>query len=374
MAKDLYEVLGVSQNASADEIKSAFRKLARKYHPDVNPNNPEAEEKFKEVSTAYEVLGDPDRRARYDRTGSADDQPGADFFSGGPGGAGGFGDLFDMFFGAAGGATQQRPRQGTDGEDVQIAVRVKLKDVLTGAEMKVRYRRSVVCDSCSGTGAEGGAKPKSCPTCQGSGQVSRVQQTFIGQIRTATTCPTCRGRGVIIENPCRKCKAKGTVMGEREGTVKVPPGVEHGMTIRYQGEGGAGAGGGVNGDLFAVVELEEDARFERDGTELLTATNVSFVQATLGTELTLEALDGDILVKIPAGTQPGQVFSFQGRGLPHLRGGARGGLHVQVNVLIPTRISDAQEKLLREYAELAGEHTNAASGGLLDGIFKKWKQ
>lgn len=373
--KDPYQVLGVSKNASADEIKSAFRKLARKYHPDVNPGNAEAEEKFKEVQQAYEILSDADKRARFDQYGVTDDQqmpPGGDFFGGG-GGGGGFGDLFDMFFGQAG-ATQSRgkPRFGRDGEDVRADVEVTLKEVLTGVERKLRFRKSVKCGSCSGTGVEGGGQPETCGTCQGAGQVSRVQNTFIGQIRTMTTCPTCSGQGQVIKNPCKSCRGRGTVQEEREATVKIPIGIEDGATMRVAGGGGDPVGAGRPGDLYVLVTVADDPRFERDGTELLTAVDVSITQAALGAELELEGLAEPVKLKVPAGTQPGALFRFRAHGLPRLHGGARGDLHVQVNVRIPTKISPAQEKLLREFAELAGEDKpKDQDGGLFGGLFKR---
>lgn len=370
--RDPYEVLGVPRSASQDEIKSAFRKLARKYHPDVNPNDPTAEERFKEIGQAYEVLSDPEKRARFDQFGSTEDMPQDPFFGGGA--AGGFGDLFDMFFGAATGQTRGRARSGRDGEDVRIKVQLKLEDVLKASDRKVTYRRSVACEDCRGTGNEGGKPRTTCTACKGAGQVTRIQQTFIGQVRTSTTCPTCQGEGTIIEIRCKSCQGKGSVLKEREGAINIPAGVETGMTIRYPGEGGAGVGQGVSGDLFAEVEIEDDSRFERDGTELLTATNISFVQAILGHQIQVHGLAEELTLNIPKGTQSGQVFSFKGAGLPRLQGTQRGDLHVQVNVLIPGKISPAQEKLLREYAELAGEEIHEQQHhNLFENLFK-WKR
>lgn len=370
--KDPYEVLGVGRQATPEEIKSAFRKLARKYHPDVNPGNAEAEEKFKEVQQAYEILSDSEKRARYDQYGVTDDQqmpPGGDFFGGG---GAGFGDLFEMFFGqATGQSTGRRARSGRDGEDVRADLSVTLKEVLIGVEKKIRYRKSVVCGACTGTGVEGGGRPETCPTCQGTGQVAKVQSTFIGQIRTMTTCPTCRGEGVLIKNPCKACKGRGTTQDEREITAKIPPGIESGVNIRFGGQGGDGVGGGRNGDLYLFVTVEDDRRFEREGTELFTAAEVSFAQAVLGDELQLEGIDGEMTLKIPAGTQPGTVLRMRGHGLPRLHGGARGDLHVEVRVKVPTKITPAQEKLLREFSELSGDQDPKGDGGFLGGIFKR---
>ncbi|MBL8059415.1 MAG: molecular chaperone DnaJ [Chthonomonas sp.] len=366
--KDPYEVLGVGRNASADEIKSAFRKLARKYHPDVNPNNKEAEEKFKEVQHAYEILSDDEKRQRFDQFGTADEQAGmpGDFFGGG-----GFGDLFDMFFGQ--GQPQSRPRQsGRDGEDIQIAVEVTLDEVLTGIEKTVRYRKSTLCDTCKGTGAEGGAKPETCATCGGQGQVARTQQTFFGQVRTMSTCPTCGGQGVVIKNPCKECRGKGTRIEEHETQVKIPPGVDTGATIRFTGYGGDAVGQGRPGSLYVIVQVLDDPRFEREGADLFTATDISFVQATLGDELELPGLAESVKIKIPPGTQPGTIFRQRGMGVPRLHGGARGDLHVEVNVRVPKKISAGQEKLLREFAELSGEDVpKGDDGGIFGGFFKK---
>ncbi len=370
--KDPYEVLGVSRTASADDIKSAFRKLARKFHPDVNPNNADAEDKFKEINTAYEVLSDPEKRARFDQFGSADGPNPGDFFGGGGAGAGGFGDIFDMFFGGAAGA--QRGRATRDGEDIATSVQLSLKDVLASAEREVTFRRSATCDSCKGTGAEGGAPRETCSTCGGAGQVTRVQQTFIGAVRTSTTCPTCSGVGTLVKNHCRTCRGSGQTPKEATLTVKIPAGVEDGMTIRIPGKGGAPGPGGVSGDLYVKVHVEEDEHFERDGTELGTGMNITMVQAALGHEIEIEGLSESLTLRIPAGTQPGKVFNFRGAGVPPLHGGQRGDLHVQINVMIPQGVTEAQAKLLREFAELAGEESaREAHGGFLEGLFK-WKR
>lgn len=369
--RDPYEVLGVSRGASADEIKSAFRKLARKFHPDVNPNNPDAEEKFKEVNSAYEVLSDPEKRARFDQFGTADGPGAGDFFGGG-GGAGGFGDLFDMFFGGVAGG--QRGRAARDGEDIATSVTLRLEDVLNPVEREVSFRRASACDSCRGSGVEGGGQRETCTTCKGAGQVTRVQQTFIGSVRTATTCPTCQGEGTLVKNPCKVCRGSGNVPKDASLTIKIPAGVEDGMTIRIPGKGGAPGPGGVSGDLFVKVRIEDDERFERDGSDLGTALNITMVQATLGHEVPIDGLNESLNLRIPAGTQPGKVFTFRGAGVPPLHGGPRGDLHVLVNVVIPQGVSEAQSKLLREFAELGGEEgAKGAHGGFLEGLFK-WKK
>lgn len=365
---DPYAVLGVSRDASADEIKSAFRRLARKYHPDVNPGDASAEEKFKELNQAYSILNDPAKKERFDRFGVTDDQPSDPFTNMG---GGGFGDLFDMFFGAAGGAQGHAPRSGRDGEDVRVDVQLELKDVLTGASREAKFRRSVKCADCSGTGNQGGKPKANCNSCQGSGSVTRVQNTFIGQIRTSTTCPTCRGEGKVVENACGVCKGRGAVSEETTTTIDVPSGIEDGATIRYAGKGGEGVGGGQNGDLYVVVNIHDDPQFERDGTELLAATSISFAQAALGHEIHVIVFGEDVIVKVPAGSQTGSVFTVRGKGLPRLRQSNRGDLHIQVHVLVPTKLSAAQEQLLREFAELSGEEVRSEKPH--QGFFK-WKR
>ncbi len=372
MSADLYEVLGVSRGASADEIKTAFRKLARQYHPDVNPGNQEAEEKFKQVNQAYETLSDPEKRAHYDQFGTIDGPPQDPFFGGNMGG--GIGDLFDMFFGGAAGQTRGgRANRGVDGEDIQTRISLDLIDVLKGAKRKLTYRRPVRCRACQGTGVEGGGQPETCPTCKGSGQTSRVQQTFIGQIRTSSPCPTCHGEGVLIKNPCGTCKGRKLVAETTELELEIPPGVDTGSTIHMVGRGGEGLGLGRSGDLYAVVEVAEDSRFDRDGMDLHTAVEVSFAQAALGDEIELEGLDEKLNLNMPAGTQPGHTFRLRGSGLPRLHGGARGDLYVETQVVVPKKLSAAEEALIRELAELWGDHIKSDSGGLLGGLFKKKK-
>ena len=370
-SQDLYEVLGVSRSASQDEIKAAFRKLARQYHPDLNPNNPESEEKFKQINEAYSVLSDEQSRARYDQFGTTDGQPQGDFF----GGQGGIGDLFDMFFGGMqGGAQQGRRSRGRPGEDIQIQVEISLEDCLDSSRHKVTYQRPVACGDCTGTGVEGGGQPDPCSQCQGTGQVARTQQTFLGTIRTATTCPGCRGNGVIIKNPCKKCRGQGLEVQSFENTITLPAGVETGQTLRLNGEGGEGLKGGENGDLYVQIIVRDDARFEREGRDLQTHLNITFAQAALGHSLQIPGLqDKPIDIKIAAGTQPGTVHRLRGEGLPPLHGGQRGDLYVQIQVHVPEKLSAAQEKLIRELAEISGEDLPKGDDGGFLGLFKKKK-
>lgn len=371
MAKDLYAILGVSRSASADELKSAYRKLARQYHPDVNPNNPEAEEKFKEVSTAYAVLSDPEKRAKYDQFGVTDDQQGP-FFQGGS--AGGFGDLFEMFFGqAGGGAARRSPRQ--HGADLEVRIELDLGEVITGAVRDLSFQRLTACKSCHGSGAEGGAKPEKCPQCGGQGVVSRVQNTFLGQVRTQTTCNRCAGTGEIIANPCKTCRGRKQVMEAATVQVKVPPGVESGAMVHMPGHGHEGTGGGRPGDLYVGLMIHEDERFERDGQHLHTEVELTFAQAALGDHISVAGVDGDYDLDVPPGTQPGDVLAIRGAGLPPLHGGKRGDLYVHAGVVVPKRLNDAQRQAILDLAEAGGERipNQDGGGGLLGGLFKKKK-
>lgn len=367
---NLYEVLGVPKNASADDIKSAFRSLARQHHPDVNQGDPASEEKFKELSAAYAVLSDPEKRAQYDQFGTVDPGQGgnpADFFSG----AGGFGDLFDMFFG--GGGQPRRRKAGRDGGDIRYDLTLNLLDVLNGAERKIKYKRNSRCTTCEGSGAAGGKAPEECKTCHGAGQVSRVQNTFIGQVRTMTACPTCGGEGYVIKEKCQACNGRGTQSTEHETTIKVPPGFDTGMHIHYPGEGHQGTGQGRSGDLYVVLNVKADDRFERENTELYTALEIGFPQVALGDQVTIEGIEGDIEVDVPAGTQPGTVLRVKGQGVPNLHGGRRGDMHVEVVVRVPNRLNEEQERLVRELAATFGEDPKASAPSLLGSLFKKKK-
>ncbi|MBS1706074.1 MAG: molecular chaperone DnaJ [Armatimonadetes bacterium] len=372
MATDLYEVLGVPRGSSQDEIKTAYRKLARKYHPDVNPGDKDAEEKFKEISHAYDILSDPEKRARFDQYGSADGPNPGDFFSGG--GGIDLGDLFESFFGGVGGGGGRQRVSGRDGEDLRTAVTVDLAETLTTVSKNIHYRKPSHCRSCDGTGVEGGGKPEQCPTCHGTGQVTRVQQTFIGQMRTSTPCGTCRGQGTIIKNPCSTCKGRGLVAQDAELEVKIPAGIEDGTTLRIGGKGGDPVGAGVSGDLYVDVHVKMSSAFAREGIHLQTALEIGFPQAVLGDEVTLDGVSGDVKFSIPQGSQPGSVIRIKGEGMPPLHGGSRGDLFVQVVVKVPTKISPAEEKLIRELAELQGASPSGGDMSGITGLFKKKKK
>ncbi len=369
--RDPYEVLGVSRSAGADEIKSAYRRLARKYHPDVNQNDAAAEEKFKEVGAAYAVLSDPERKSRFDQFGTTDDQASDPF----AGANGGIGDLFDMFFGAAGGSQGGRRRGGRDGADITIELELTLLDVLTGISRELEIDKLVECGSCAGRGTEGGKPPETCSTCRGQGAVSAVRNTFIGQVRTQTTCPTCGGEGILIKSPCTSCRGKGTKREKSRVTANIPPGVERGSSLHMPGHGNDGTNGGVSGDLYVVLNVRDDSRFQRRGTDVHTEITLTFAQAALGDQLTLDGIDGEVSVDVAAGTQPGARATVKGHGLPPLHGGRRGDFFVHFNVKIPEKLGETEAKLIRELAELRGEPIpkGEAKGGILGGIFGKKK-
>ena len=347
---DLYAVLGVSRDAPADEIKKAYRRLARDLHPDVNPD-PETQERFKEVTAAYEILSDPEKRQRYDA--------GPDAF----GGFGSFGDIFEAFFGAGMGGGSRGPRTRVRrGADSLVSVTLDLAEAAFGVTKEVTFDSAVVCAECTGAGTAPGTFPATCDTCKGRGEVSQVQRSFLGQVMTTRPCPRCGGVGTTITNPCTACRGDGRVPQRRTVTVKIPAGVEHGMRIRLSGEGEAGPGGGPAGDLYVqVVEREHDV-YERDGDDLHCKVSLPMTAAALGTSLTLTTLDGDETIDIKPGTQPGAVLTLRARGVPHLRGVGRGDLHVHVEVRTPTHLDADQERLLRELAKARGEeHPDGSS-------------
>jgi molecular chaperone DnaJ len=361
--RDPYEVLGVSRTASTDEIKSAYRRLARRYHPDVNPNDPTAEEHFKEVGEAYSILSDPEKKDRFDRYGTVDvPQMGGDFF-------GGFTDLFDVFFGAGQGARRSR---GRDGSDIRADLELTILDVLNGAQNDIKVDRLAECEACSGSGVEGGKAPETCPTCRGQGVVSSVRNTFLGQVRTQTSCPTCQGTGTVIKNPCPECSGNGVLPRTETVHLSIPPGFENGATLHLPGQGNDGSGGGRPGDLYVVLHVKDDSRFDRRGQTLFAVLELSFAQAALGDQIEIQGVDGPIEVEIPAGVQPGTRIPVKGAGLPPLHGGRRGDLMLQATVKVPEKLSDAEVKLIKELAELRGEQIpkGADKGGIL-GFFGK---
>jgi molecular chaperone DnaJ len=368
--RDPYEVLGVARTAGPDEVKSAYRRLARRYHPDVNPGDADAEEHFKEIGSAYAVLSDPDKRARFDQFGTLDDQPQDPFFGGQ--GMGNFTDLFDMFFGGAGGP-QRRRGFARDGEDIQASVTMTLKEVLTGLHKEVVVGRMEECEICGGTGSEGGAQPETCPTCKGQGVVGQIRNTFIGQVRTSTTCPTCSGAGAVVKNPCPKCKGRGVLPSESKVMLNIPAGVESGQTMHVPGQGSDGVAGGRPGDLYVSIFIEEDKRFERQGTTLYSGLDLTFAQASLGDTVEISGVDEAVTVEVPPGTQPGTRIVCRGVGMPPLHGGRRGDLVLTAMVKIPTKLNEVQTKLIKELAEVSGERVPEGQKGILGNLFGKKK-
>lgn len=360
--RDYYEVLGVSKTASQDELKKSFRKLARQYHPDVN-KAADAEDKFKEVKEAYDVLSDDGKRAQYDRFGHVD--PNQGFGGGGAGGFGGFGgggqgdfgDIFDMFFG--GGGQRRNPNAPQRGNDLQYAVTLDFKEAVFGKEMDITIPRTENCGTCSGSGAKAGTTPESCSACRGTGQQEFVQNTMFGQMVNRRACNQCSGTGRIIKQKCGDCHGNGKVKKQRTIHVKIPAGVDEGAQIRLNGEGEAGTRGGGPGDLYVVIRVKSHDFFERDGLDIYCEVPLTFAQAALGDEIEVPTLDGRVNMKIPAGTQTGTYFRLRGKGVPKLRGSGHGDQHVRVVVVTPSHLSDEQRNLLRQFGELSGEQTHA---------------
>lgn len=383
--RDYYEVLGVEKTASADEIKKAYRKKAIQYHPDKNPGDKEAEEKFKEAAEAYDVLSTPDKRARYDQFGHAG--MGGAAGNGGPfGGFSGGGmsmdDIFSMFgdifgghsggfssfsgFGGGGGAQQRRYR----GSDLRVKVKLNLKEISTGVEKKFKLKKYVPCSHCHGTGAEGDSGYETCPTCKGSGTVIRNQQTILGTMQTRTTCSTCNGEGKIIKNKCKECGGEGIVYGEEVVTVKIPKGVAEGMQLSMNGKGNAGKHNGVPGDLLILIEEEPDKELIRDENDLIYNLLLSIPAATLGDTVEIPTVDGKVKVKIEPGTQPGKVLRLRGKGLPSVNGYGMGDLLVNVSVYIPEALSRDEKKAMEEMRKSDNFKPN---GSVKEKIFKKFK-
>ncbi|HKQ51490.1 MAG TPA: molecular chaperone DnaJ [Pyrinomonadaceae bacterium] len=365
--RDYYEVLGLSQTASEQEIKSAYRKLAVKYHPDKNPGDAAAEEKFKEAAEAYSVLSDADQRRRYDRFGHAGVSSSAGAGGWGAPGFGGIEDILgDLFgfgdvFGSRSGSTR-RATSAQRGADLRYDLEISLEDSAAGMTAQLRIPRLETCEKCKGTGAAEGTQPETCQTCSGAGQV-RYQQGFFS---VARTCGSCRGTGRIIKTPCEACKGAGRVEREKAMEVKIPAGVETGSRLRIAGEGEAGTQGGSAGDLYVVIHVSEHEHFERQGSNLYSSVPITFAQAALGSELSVQTLNGGQQVKIPAGTQTGTVFRLKGYGMPVLGGRGRGDLFVAVTVVTPTTLTREQRRLLEQLAEV--ETKDLEDKGLIDKV------
>ena len=382
--RDYYEVLGVEKSASADEIKKAYRKKAIQYHPDRNPGDKEAEEKFKEAAEAYEVLSNPDKRARYDQFGHA----GVEGAAGGGGPFGGFSggmsmdDIFSMFgdiFGGRGGfggfssgfgGRENAQVRRYRGSDLRVKVKLSLKEISTGVEKKFKLKKYVACPHCHGTGAEDGTSTETCSTCKGSGTVIRNQQTILGTMQTRTTCPTCGGEGKIIKHKCKECAGEGIVYGEEVVTVKIPAGAAEGMQFSMNGKGNAGKHNGVSGDLLILIEEEPDKELVRDGNDLAYNLLLDFPTVALGGTVEVPVIDGKVKVKIEPGTQPGKILRLRGKGLPDVNGYVVGDLLVNVSIYVPETLSKEEKKALESMEK---SENFKPSTSVKEKIFKKFR-
>lgn len=363
--RDYYEVLGLKKGASDDEIKKAFRKMAMKYHPDKNPGNKEAEEKFKEINEAYSVLSDPDKKSKYDRFGFAGVDPNAGGgFGGGSGfggfgGAGGFEDIFDMFggmFGGGFGGGQQRRNNGPKkGRDLQKAITITFEEAAFGCKKELEINKYVACPTCKGEGTKPGTSKKTCPKCGGSGQISQMQRTPFGQFQSVTQCDQCGGTGQINETPCEDCRGTGKVRKTVKISVDIPGGVDNESVIPIRGQGEPGVNGGPNGDLYIVISVKPHKVFKRNGSDLYLEIPISFDQAALGAEIIVPTLEGKVSYKVPAGTQPGTTFRLKGKGVRNLRNDRMGDLYVKVNLEVPTKLNHKQKKAIEEMGKAVTE-------------------
>ena len=360
--RDYYEVLGVEKNANADEIKKAYRKAAIKYHPDKNPGDKEAEEKFKEAAEAYDVLSNPDKRARYDQFGHAGMNGGAAGGGfGGFGGAGGFsmedifsqfGDIFGGHFGGFGGGRSSGGRHVNRGSDIRVKVKLTLADIANGTTKKLKVNKYVVCDKCGGSGAKDSSSYTTCSTCNGTGVVTRVENTFFGRMQTQGVCPTCGGDGKIITDKCDKCGGEGIVKGSEIIEINIPAGVGEGMALTVSGKGNAARHGGVNGDLLVVIEEERNPQLMRDGDDLIHNLNITVTMAMLGGEVEVPTIEGKAKIKIAAGTHAGKVLRLRGKGLPSVNGYGRGDILIVVDITIPTSLNSEEKKLVEQLSSM----------------------
>ena len=368
---EYYDRLGVSKDASQDEIKRAYRKMSKKYHPDIN-KEPGAEEKYKEVQEAYETLSDDQKRAAYDQYGP--DGANAGFggqggFGGFDGGAGfgGFEDIFSSFFGGGAARNPNAPRQG---DDLQYRVNLSFEEAVFGAEKEVHYNREATCKTCSGSGAKPGTSPVTCGRCHGHGVINVDTQTPLGMMRRQVTCDVCHGTGQEIKDPCQTCHGTGHEKQSHKVSVKIPAGVETGQQIRLAGQGEAGFNGGPYGDLFVIINVNPSDKFTRDGSTIYYTLNISFVQAALGDTVEVPTVHGNVEMTIPAGTQTGKTFRLKGKGAPRLRGGSQGDQHVTVKIVTPTKLNDAQKEALLAFAKASGDEKIAPQK---KGFFNKVK-
>ncbi|MBN2016417.1 molecular chaperone DnaJ [Candidatus Dojkabacteria bacterium] len=373
--RDYYEVLGVSKDASKQEIKKAYRQLAKKYHPDVNKAS-DAEEKFKEVQEAYDVLNDDQKRAAYDQYGHAgtsgfgtgfegfqgsSDFSGADFS--GFGDFADIGSIFDSFFGGAFGR-ERRTQRSTRGSDIQVKLILDFEEAVFGKEEKVKYRRQAQCKDCNGSGAKGGTSMETCKQCNGQGRVTRVQRSFIGTIQTTSVCPACQGKGQVIKEKCQSCDGHGHITKEETVKLKIPQGTPDGLILRFRQKGNAGINGGDYGDLYVQIEVKPHKFFERRGDDIYLEREIDVVTAVLGGEIKVPTLHGDVNIKVKAGTQPGTILRLSGKGAPKLRGSGNGNEYIQLKIVVPKRLTKEQRKLWEDLGK-----TKNSKGGIFSGLF-----
>lgn len=378
--RDYYEVLGVSKTATDDELKKAYRSLAKKYHPDMNPNNPEAEKKFKEVNEAYAVLSDPEKRSKYDQYGHAAFDPSSGFggaggaASGGFGGFGGFdfGDIFSSFFGGGGstGSRSGRPSP-IDGDDIYVRVMLSFEESVSGCKKDVSFNRIEPCPDCNGTGAEKGTSPETCSQCHGTGRVTVQQRSPLGVIQSTRPCSACGGTGKVIKTPCKNCRGKGLIKITKKIGVTIPAGIDNGQRIALRGEGDAGRNGGSPGDLIIEVAVRPHAFFERRGNNIYCEEPITFADATLGAEIDIPTLDGTTKYTIPEGTQSGTSFTLKGKGIPDINTKRRGDLIITVNVEVPKNLTGEQKDILRKFAQSCGAANNSKRESFFKKIFKR---
>lgn len=371
--RDYYEVLGVQKGASEDELKKAYRKLAKENHPDLHPGDKNCEARFKEINEAYEVLSDPDKRAKYDQFGHAAFDPNQGFGGGGFGGFGdfsgfgGFGDIFgDIFgFGGGGGKNPNAPRKG---DNLRANLNIKFEEAAFGVKKDVTLTRIEQCPDCKGSGCAAGTTAEVCPDCKGSGQVKTTQRTPFGMMQSNVQCSKCKGRGKIIHSPCQTCRGIGSIRRQHKVNINVPAGIDDGQTISLRGQGNAGLNGGPAGDLLVTILVQPHARFEREGTSILLEQEISFAKAALGAEIEVPTLDGKVKLTVPEGTQTGTMFRLKGKGVPYLRSTGRGDQFVTVRVVVPKGLNSNQKEALKAFAESLGETVETK------GIFGKRKK
>ncbi len=371
--RDYYEVLGLSKGASEEEIKKAFKSMARKYHPDLHPGDAEAEEKFKEINEAFGVLSDPEKKSRYDQFGHAGVDPNYGGGAGGDGfgGFGGFGDMNDIFDSIFGGGRSQRqssPNEPRKGADTRVQLTIDFLEACKGVEKTIELQHLVRCTQCNGTGADSGSTVVQCTACNGKGQRVEQRQSFLGSMRTVVTCSACGGKGKTIQNPCSGCKGAGRTRTKTSFSVKIPAGIDDSMTMRLSGKGDAGINGGPSGDAFLTVHVRDHEIFQRDGNDIYCEVPISFAQAVLGAEITVPTIDGNVTYEIAEGTQTGTKFRLRGKGVKQINRDARGDQYVTVNVEVPKKLSKKQKELLKEFDDSLDDKNNDGIKGFFNKI------